>query len=176
MAIPGSTPADRQTVERETTVARVVDRWREAYDRRDVEGVLDLMADDVVWVLAPGAFTGKEEVRRFLEWDARLSPTVGGRLSGIGILVKDNVVAVMERLAEASAEGITYHYPIVTIFELGDDGKIRRMRSYYDKLAIIQRVANTYPGVKGWVLKKLVHFLVAQGEKGLERPGAAKSA
>ncbi len=67
MAIPDSTLADRPTVERETTVARVVDRWRESYDRRDVEGVLDLMADDIVWVLAPGAFTGKEEVRRFLE-------------------------------------------------------------------------------------------------------------
>ncbi len=36
------------------------------------------MADDVVWVLAPDAFTGKDEVRRFLEWDVRLSPTTGG--------------------------------------------------------------------------------------------------
>ena len=82
----------------------------------------------------------------------------------------------MERAVEASAEGIAYQYPIVTIFELGEDGKIRRMRSYYDKLAITQQVGNEYPGIKGWVLKKLVNFLVAEGEKGLERPEAAKNA
>ncbi len=65
----------------------------------------------------------------------------------------------------------------MTIFELGDDGKIRRKRSYYDDLAIIHRVSNKYPGVKGvGVLKKLVNFLVAQGEKGLERAVAANSA
>lgn len=55
----------------------------------------------------------------------------------------------MERLAEASAEGTTYQYPIVTIVELGDDGGIRRTRSYYDKLAILQRVASKYPASRG---------------------------
>jgi ketosteroid isomerase-like protein len=174
MAVSDSTPAEGPTADAAVAVAQVVERWREAYDRRDVEGALDLLADDVVWVLAPGAFTGKEAARRALEWDVRLSPTVQGRLSGIGILVNGNV-AVMERVAEASAEGIGYQYPIVTIFELGDDGKIRRMRSYYDKLAIMQQVASKYPGIKGWVLKKLTNFLVAQGEKGLERPKAANN-
>ncbi len=174
MAVSDSA-ADRRELDRANAVARVVERWRDAYERRDVEGALELVADDAVWVLAPGAFTGRPEIRRVLEWDVALSPTLRGRLSGIGILVKGNV-AVMERLAEASAEGIPYQYPIVTIFELGDDTKIRRIRSYYDKLAIMQQVGNKYPGIKGWVLKKLTNFLVGLGKKGLEQPKAPNHA
>jgi len=48
-----------------------------------------------------------------------------------------------------------------------DDGKIQRMRSYYDKLGLEQRVAAKAPGIKGWVFRKLINFMVAQGQKGL---------
>lgn len=175
MAETNATATDVHGTDSARGVDEVVERFRDAYDRRDVEGVLELVADDVVWVLAPGAFKGKEGVRQYLDWDRRLSPTVTSRSSSIGVLVKGNI-AVMETLAEASAEGISYEYPVVTIFELGEDRKIRRIRSYYEKLGIMQQVANKYPGIKGWVLKKLINFIVAQGEKGLEQPESAKMA
>jgi hypothetical protein len=42
------------------------------------------------------------------------------------------------------------------------------MRSCYDKLGLEQRVAAKAPGIKGWVFRKLINFLVAQGKKGLD--------
>jgi len=58
-------------------------RFRNAYDRRDVDAALDLFADDAVLAFAPRAFKGKDEMRQGLEWDSRLSPTSKTRLSGI---------------------------------------------------------------------------------------------
>ncbi len=55
------------------------------------------------------------------------------------------------------------------LFEIGDDGKIRRLRVYLDRLGMEQRVAAQYPGIMGWFFRKLINFLVAQGEKGLPR-------
>ena len=66
-------------------------------------------------------------------------------------------------------EGRPYEYPLVRVFEIGDDGKIRRLRVYFDKLGIEQHVARQYPGIGGWIFKRLINFVVAQGEKGLRR-------
>jgi hypothetical protein len=41
------------------------------------------------------------------------------------------------------------------------------MRSYYDKLGLEQRVAAKAPGVRGWIFRNLINFMVAHGEKGL---------
>jgi len=41
------------------------------------------------------------------------------------------------------------------------------VRSYYDKLGLEQRVAAKAPGMKGWAFRKLINFMVAQGQKGL---------
>jgi hypothetical protein len=48
--------------------------------------MLALFADDAEFTLAPGTFRGKEEIRKVLEWDVRLSPTASVREAGIGVL------------------------------------------------------------------------------------------
>lgn len=160
------TIADPRTGDRD--VEEVVERYRDAFDRRDVEAAIELFADDASLAWAPRrAFTGKAGVRQALEWDVSLSPSARTELSGIGVLVRGNV-AVMEGVVHESAEGIDYACPVVTVFELGDDHRIRSLRAYYDKLGILHDVAGAYPGAKGWLLRKLVNFLVAQGEKGLD--------
>jgi ketosteroid isomerase-like protein len=156
----------------EGTVEEVVCRFREAYDARDIDAAVELFAEDADWTLGPGTFTGKEALRRVLEWDVGLSPASRSRESGIGMLVKGNV-AVTERVVEQTAEGIPFVCPLISVFELNEDGKIQHLRSFYDKLAIIQQVAREYPGVKGWFLRRIVNILVAEGEKGLARPSAA---
>jgi hypothetical protein len=55
------------------------------------------------------------------------------------LLVKDNV-AVEEEVLEQTYEGRPYEYPLVRVFEIGDDGKIRRLRMYFDRLSIEQQV------------------------------------
>jgi hypothetical protein len=152
----------------EKAVQDVVGRFRDAYDARNVDAVVDLFAEHGDWTLGPGTFTGRAAIRRVLEWDVRLSPTTSSRHSGIGTVVHGNV-AVYEQAIEQSFEGIRCTFPVLTVLELNEAGKIDHARSYYDKLSILQQVANEYPGVKGWFLRKIVNLLVDQGEKGLER-------
>ena len=96
----------------------------------------------------------------------RTSPKAAYRLTGIGVLTVANV-AVREAMVEQVWEGISYEYPALTVIEFNDEGKIRRVRSYYDKLGLEQRVAAKAPGMKGWAFRKLINFMVAQGQKGL---------
>ena len=144
----------------------VVEEFDRALEKRDVQAVLEFFADDAEWTLAPGTFSGKDAIRRVLEWDMRTSPKARYRLTGIGVLAAGNV-AVRETVIEAVWQGIDYEYPALTVIEFNDGRKIRRMRSYYDKLGAEQRVAAKAPGIKGWVFRKLINFMVAQGEKGL---------
>lgn len=152
----------------EGAVRDVVARFRDAYDARNVEAALDLFAERGDWTLGPGTFAGRTAIRRVLEWDVRLSPTSRSRAAGIGTVVHGNV-AVDERVAEQRYEGIRCTYPVLTVFELNEAGKIEHARSYYDKLSILQQVASEYPGVKGRFLRMIISLVVTQGEKGLER-------
>lgn len=113
-----------------------------------------------------GTFSGPEEICRYLDWDVRLSPTVDSRDSGIGLLVA-GAVAVQEAVIQATLEGISYQHPVVTVYEVDGTGKISRLASYHDKLAIEQQIAAKYPGVRRWIFEKMVGTLVEQGRKGL---------
>jgi ketosteroid isomerase-like protein len=169
MAITDSTTTGELGIDSERVVRDVLERFRDAYDRRDVDGAVELFADDAVLVFAPRTFNGKDEIRHGLEWDAKLSPTSRTRLSGIEVLAKGNV-AVAEGVVQQTADGIGYECPVVTVIELGDDHKIRRMSSYYDRLAIMQQVAAKSSGLRGEASKRLVNLLVSQAEQGLKRP------
>ncbi len=144
----------------------VVEQFDKAVEKRDVQAVLEFFADDAEWMLAPGTFSGKDGIRRYLEWDTRTSPKATYTLTGIGVLAAGKV-AVRETLVGQVWEGISYEYPALAVIEFNDDRKIQRMRSYYDKLGLEQRIAARAPGLKGWIFRKLTNFMVAQGQKGL---------
>ncbi len=148
------------------SIEDVVEELDRALEKRDVQAVLEFFADDAEWRLAPGTFSGKDDIRRYLEWDMRTSPKAAYRLTGVGVLAAGNV-AVRETVVEQVWQGISYDYPALTVIEFNDDRKIQRMRSYYDKLGLEQRVAAKTPGIKGWAFRKLISFMVAQGQKGL---------
>ena len=152
----------------EGAVADVVARFREAYDARNVDAVVDLFAENGDWRLGPGIFAGKAAIRRVLDWDVRLSPTSRSHASGMGTIVRGNV-AIEERTLEQTFEGIPFMVPAITVFELNEAGKIEHARSYYDKLPIFRQVASKYPGIKGWFFRRIIAIMVGQGEKGLER-------
>ncbi len=147
-------------------IGDVVEEFDRALEKRDVQAALGFFADDAEWTLAPGTFSGKGGIRRYLEWDMRTSPKATYRLTGIGVLTAGDV-AVREAEVEQVWEGISYAYPALTVIEFNSDRKIQRIRSYYDKLGLEQRVAAKAPGIRGWVLRKLINFMVAQGQKGL---------
>jgi ketosteroid isomerase-like protein len=94
MAITDSTTTGELGIDSERVVRDVLERFRDAYDRRDVDGAVELFADDAVLVFAPRTFNGKDEIRHGLEWDAKLSPTSRTRLSGIEVLAKGVTIQV----------------------------------------------------------------------------------
>lgn len=167
---PASVSAEG-AVRDESELARRVEEFSDAYQARDVDRLLALFTDDAEVTAAPGTFRGTDEIRRFFEWDVRLSPTASVRRTGIGVLVAGQR-AVRESVIAATAEGIPYELPGLSVFEFESDGRIRRLRSYYDKLALLDRIASRYPGIKGRIFRRLTGYLVAQGEKGLERPSS----
>lgn len=146
-----------------------LEELRQAYLRRDIERLVELFADDGEVTAAPGTFRGKDAVRKFFSWDARLSPTVAVRDTGIGVLMAGRT-AVWERVISLSYRGVPYDEDVTTVIEFGDDGLIRAYRSYYDKLAVLDRIASGLPGLRGWFVRRLTGYLVAQGRKGLDTP------
>lgn len=155
----------------EDAIRRSVEEYLAAYEARDLDRLLALFADDAELTVAPGTFRGKDAIRRLYEWDAELSPTVSVRDRGSGVLVSGHVAAC-EHVTSATYEGIPYEEPAAKVFEFDDAGKIRRLSSYYDKLALIDQIAARYPGVKGRVFRALTGYLVAQGSKGLDVPSS----
>jgi len=157
--------ADGDTLQ--STLIAVSERFRNAYEARDVERLMELLADDAELTWAAGTFRGKDAIRKVFEWDARLSPTATVRDAGIGVITSDHAV-VSERIVNLTAEGIPYEERAISVMELDDAGQIRSIRSYYDKLAIMDQIASRYPGIKGKMFRALTGYLVRLGSKGLE--------
>lgn len=156
---------------RQGELARRVEEYRTAFQARDVEGMLELFADDAELTAAPGTFRGKAAIRKFLQWDARVSPTATIHDTGLGVLIVGRS-AVWERQVLETAEGVPFREDAVTILEFDDAGLILRYRSYYDKLRVLDQITSGMSGIYGWFAKKLVGYLVALGKKGLDTSSA----
>lgn len=152
-------------------LARRVEEFRSAYQDRDVEGMLALFADDAEVIMAPGKFRGKAAIRKFWEWEVRMVPVAASSDTGLGMVVVGRSV-VWERRVSETAEGVPYTTDAVTILEFDDAGLIRRYRSYYDKLAVMEQIASGLSGVYGWFARALIGYLVALGKKGLDTSSA----
>ena len=148
-------------------LVELCERYRDGYQRRDVEQMMDLFADDAEVVWSAGAFRGREAIRKVLEWDFGLSPTATVSDSGIGILTSGRTI-VWERVVDLTADGIPYQEHAVMVIEVGEDGLIRSVRSYYDKLAILHEIASAYPGLQGRVFRALTGALTRLSSKGLD--------
>jgi ketosteroid isomerase-like protein len=142
--------------------------FRDAYLARDVDRMVDMFADDAELAAAPGVFRGKEAIRRFLAWDAELSPTVTVEDVGLGLAPAGDHAVVWERVLHLTYEGIPYHEDAATILEFDEDGHIRRYRSYYDKLAVVDQIAAGLPGVAGWFAQEVIKVVVTAGSRGLD--------
>jgi ketosteroid isomerase-like protein len=156
---------------RQRELGRRIEDYRTAYQARDVGGMLALFADDAELTAAPGTFRGKAAIRKFFEWDARVSPTAAIRDTGLGVLIVGRSV-VWERQVLETAEGVPFREDAVTILEFDDAGLIWHYRSYYDKLAVLDQITSGMSGIYGWFAKRLVGYLVALGKKGLDTSSA----
>ena len=155
----------------ETLARDLVERYRQAYEERDAERLTELFAADAELTWAGGTFRGHKAIRRVLEWDAEQSPTAAVTDSGVGVIAAGRTI-VWERVVHLAYEGVPFDERAVTVLELDDAGLISRLRSYYDKLDVLDQIASGSPGIQGRVFRTLTGWLVRQGSKGLDvEPG-----
>ena len=155
----------------EALARNLVERYRQAYEERDIEHLAALFADDAELTWAGGTFRGHEAIRRVLEWDAEQSPTAAVTDWGVGVIVAGRTI-VWERVVHLAYERVPFEERAVTVLELDDTGLISRLRSYYDKLDVLDQIASGSPGIQGRVFRMLTGWLVRQGSKGLDlEPG-----
>jgi ketosteroid isomerase-like protein len=148
----------------ETSEEKIVTVARErieASGKRDVEKMLSLLTEDVVWTNNEGTFNGKDEVKRYFTWETQRIKNAKTRAAGIGTIVKGNIV-VHELVFEGStSDGRRFsEIPVIIVEEFSGE-KIQRHREYFDRLSMTKQAA------KGWFEKMIVGAIVNRTEKGL---------
>ncbi len=156
---------------RQGELTRRVEEFRSASQDRDVERMLAMFADDAEVTMAPGTFRGKTAIRKFFEWEVQIAPVSASADVGLGMVAVGRSV-VWECQVSETTHGVPYTTDAVRILEFDDAGLIRRYRSYYDKLDVVEKIASGMSGVYGWFARALTGFLVAQGRKGLDTSSA----
>jgi SnoaL-like protein len=155
----------------QSELARRAEEFRSAHQDRDVERMLALFAGDAEVIMAPGTFRGKPAIRNFFEWEVQLSPAVTIKDIGLGMVVVGRSV-VWECQVSVTIQGVPHATDAVRILDFDDAGLIRRYRSYYDRLAEMEKIASGMSGIYGWFARALIGYLVAQAQKGLDTSSA----
>jgi limonene-1,2-epoxide hydrolase len=130
-----------------------------ALETRDLERAAGFFSTDSVYQNPHGEFKGIAEIRRYLKWlfesnsDLKIEPV------GIGVLVAGNKAA-FEHHVSGVYGGAKWQLLMICSYELSQ-GKIRRVVTLYDRLAMAKQVG------KGWMAQKAVSAVIKGSEKGL---------
>ena len=138
-------------------IAGVMRDFVQTMVKGDVEKELSFFTEDAVWVCPNGTFKGKDELRRYFSAQAESMQDVTVTETGNGIIVEGNK-AFFEHVLGATVQGRRAEFLAMCAYEFSD-GKIKEVRSTYDRLSLAQQAA------KGWLPKMLVNFIVKQAEK-----------
>ncbi len=117
-----------------------VQRYFEAFNRGDVDGMLDCLSDNVAHHVNEGEIRqGKEQFRTFCDHmnrnyrenltDIVIFDAEGGTRAAAEFIVNGTYLATDEGLPEAN--GQTYRLPAGSFFSL-ENGKITRVVTYYN--------------------------------------------
>ena len=131
----------------------LIETYYAAFNRGDSDGMLALLADDVIHDVNQGERrVGKDRVKAF---NARMAHNYQERLEGIVVMVSDdgkraaaefNVHGVYKNTDEGlpAASGQTYVLPAGTFFEV-KGGKIARVTTYYNLTDWLLQVTGEAP-------------------------------
>lgn len=123
-----------------TATEQLIERYYDAFNRRDIEGFLGLLTDDVVHDINQGGReVGKEKFRAFLE---RMNRSYEEKIVDLFVMTNADgsraaaeftVLGVYLETDEGlpPAEGQRYTLPAGAFFEIRD-GKVARVTNYYN--------------------------------------------
>ena len=113
---------------------------------RDVEAA-DFFADDGVWVTPFGNFVGKEQIKKFLNWQ-KGQMTFSVEKAGNDIIVSEKK-AFFEHQVKASVKGKLVDLPAMCAWEFDDNDKVKEVRTIYDRFSTLEQAAT---GIGKWMV------------------------
>ena len=123
------------------TTYNIVNGWYSALGRWDVDMVMNGLADDVVFVLAPkpytkmipylGTWVGRDAFAEATRIRNETSQITGFALRDV-VAQGNKAVALIYSKATCVATGKEFELDVVQWLELNDDGKIAKCTAYFD--------------------------------------------
>ena len=138
----------------------VMHTFVKSFEEMDVEKALSLCTDDVTWTTPFGIFKGKEEVKRYLDWNGTNTKDVKFTESGSGILVQGDIASFEHRIS-GIMQGEKVDFLAMCTYQFSGD-QVKEMKTVFDRLDIAEQATST------WLPKKIVNTLVSQLHKGLD--------
>ena len=110
---------------------KVVREFCAAWDRGDLEAIMDAFSDDAVYHNIPmQPCKGKEEIRQFI------AGLLGGMVKSITFDIRhqlvNDLVVMNERIDTLEMADRSVDLPVCGVFELTSEGKIKSWRDYFD--------------------------------------------
>jgi len=142
------------------TVQASIRSFLSSLEARNLEEALSFFTDDARFVSPFDTFTGKEEIRGYLEWTDETIEDLRVAESGVGILANENK-GIIEHEFTGAVDGIDVQFLVVCLYEFSD-GKIREVRQVFDRLEVAEQAA------EGWLPKKAVDAVANNLRRGLD--------
>ena len=124
----------------------IIRRGLDAYNRGDVEAVLETADPDIEFIplrslVVGGSYRGHEGIRRFFEdldeeWETRVIGDADFRER------EDSVLLLGEFEAKGKASGMQVHSPVAWLFDLRA-GKVVRMRAYSSQEEALRAISGS---------------------------------
>jgi uncharacterized protein (TIGR02246 family) len=143
-----------------TRIKSIIRNILEAFNKKDLVGMLSFFADDATYIRSEGTFRGREEIKRYYTWTFSNYSEI--TLTDKVIIVEGDK-AVLEWAMEGTSVrggGKKLQLQGLDLFEF-KNGKVQQVHIYQDRLLIAKQLAS------GWFEKTVINAVVNRMEKGL---------
>jgi len=118
----------------------VVRKYLAAWKRSDLDELVSFISDDAVFTDGPrGVHHGIDAIRAELETMVKVVPSTS---VDIKKLVASGGTVMVERVDNFKLGGKPFDLEVATVFDVDDNGRIKRWRDYYDLKSLEDRIAS----------------------------------
>jgi len=118
----------------------VVRKYLAAWKRSDLDELVSFISDDAVFTDGPrGVHHGIDAIRAELETMVKVVPSTS---VDIKKLVASGGTVMVERVDNFKLGGKPFDLEVAAVFDVDDNGRIKRWRDYYDLKSLEDRIAS----------------------------------
>ena len=118
----------------------VVRKYLAAWKRSDLDELVSFISDDAVFTDGPrGVHHGIDAIRAELETMVKVVPSTS---VDIKKLVASGGTVMVEQVDNFKLGGKPFDLEVAAVFDVDDNGRIKRWRDYYDLKSLEDRIAS----------------------------------